>query len=168
MISHRQIMINAAQAVQASQAVADYCYHHFGRALQIIVGAYAQGIPAEADAPFLWMIPDEGENQSVNTDEQFSVYMVVAGCVKGPDGEQKIETVGVERTATTNGLQINGGNKIVEDLRDMILGIVRNAKAGARVIALRRRENDISHFPLEWAEFGVDYEEPESLTQFGG
>lgn len=113
----------------------------------------------------MWIIPDPTENESVNTDEQFSVYMVVGGCVKGADGEQKIETVGVVRSATANGLKINGGNKIVEDLRDMILGIIRDAKAGARVIRMRRTENDISHFPLEWAEFGVDYEEPESLTQ---
>lgn len=165
MISHRQIMINAAQAVQASRKVADYCFQHFGRALEIVVGAYAQGIPGEEDSPFLWIIPDPIENESVNTDEQFSVYMAVGGCVKGADGEQKIETVGVVRSATVNGLKINGGNKIVEDLRDMILGIIRDAKAGARVIRMRRTENDISHFPLEWAEFGVDYEEPESLTQ---
>lgn len=44
------------------------------------------------------------------------------------------------------------------------MDVVRNAKAGARVVAMRRVENDIAHFPLEWAEFFVDYFEMEALN----
>lgn len=163
MISHRTIMTNAAQAIAGSADVFNYCLENFGRGLAVHVGAYAQGVPDEKDSPFLWIIPVE-ENEAVNEDETFTVRMVVAGCVKGPDGEQYIENVIIPRTAAANGLTVNGGNKIVEDLRDMIIPIVRNAKAGARVRAIRRQENDIAHFPLEWAEFFVSYLEPESLT----
>lgn len=164
MISHRQIMINVAQAIQASEEIAAYCYQHFGRALAINVGAYPNGVPGEADSPFLWIHAANEENEEVMSDETFSVRMVVGGCVTGPDGEKVIERVVAERTAAVNGLTINGGNEIVEDLRDMILAIVRDAAAGAFVTRMRREENDISHFPLEWAVVYVEYNEPESLT----
>ena len=88
----------------------------------------------------------------------------MAGCVKGPDGERYIENKVVERSASVNGLTINGGNVIVEDLRDMIIGIVRTAKAGAFPIRIRREENDISHAPLEWAVIYIEYNEPEALN----
>ena len=55
MTSHRSIMTNLATAIQASTDVANYCYRHFGRALAINVGAYANGIPDENDSPFLWI-----------------------------------------------------------------------------------------------------------------
>ena len=87
-----------------------------------------------------------------------------AGCVKGADGERYIENVVVPRSASVNGLVINGGNAIVEDLRDMIIGIVREAKAGAYPIRIRREENDISHAPLEWAVIYIEYNEPEALN----
>lgn len=96
------------------------------------------------------------------------IHMIVGGLVTGPDGEKYVRVVGVERTDAANGLVVNGGNKIVEDLRDMILAIVREARAGAIVSRIRRAENDISHFPLEWAEMYVEYIEPESLTEIGG
>jgi hypothetical protein len=61
-------------------------------------------------------------------------------------------------------LTLNGGNAIVEELRDICMYVVRNAGAGAIVNRIRREENDISHFPLEWATFFVEYLEPESLA----
>ena len=164
MTSHRQIMVQLAQAIQASEAVATYCYQHFGRALAINVGAYPDGVPDEKDAPFLWIHAADDENESVATDETFTVRMVVGGLVQGENGERKIERVVVQRTEAINGLAVNGGNEIVEDLRDMILAIVREARAGAYVTRIRREENDISHFPLEWAVIYVEYNEPEALT----
>lgn len=164
MKSHREIMVKLAEAIQANAEIATYCYQHFGRALAINVGAYPHGIPGEADSPFLWIHAADEENESVADDGTFTVRMVVAGCVEGSGGERVIENVVVPRTASVNGLTINGGNKIVEDLRDMILAIARKAGAGAYVQRIRRYENDISHFPLEWAETYVEYEEPEALT----
>lgn len=162
MTSHRTIMTNVGAAVCASEAVRDYCVLHFGRGLAVNVGAYPNGIPGEDDSPFMWIQPKD-ENESVNADETFTVRIVIGGCVKGADGENVIEDVVAPRTETANGLTVNGGNKVVEDLRDMILGIVRDAKAGAIVSRIRREENDISHFPLEWATCFVEYFEPESL-----
>lgn len=91
--------------------------------------------------------------------------MTVGGCVKGEGGERVITNRITERTNTQNGLTVNGGNAVVEQLRDIIMQVVRNAKAGARIVAMRREENDIAHFPLEWAEFFVEYFEEESLNE---
>jgi hypothetical protein len=164
MISHRSIMTKLAEAIQASQDVANYCFQHFGQALAINVGAYANGIPNENDSPFLWIHAADDENEQVGSEDSFTVRIVVGGCVKGPDGERYIENVVVPRSASVNGLVINGGNVIVEDLRDMIIGIVREAKAGAYPLRIRREENDISHAPLEWAVIYVEYNEPEALN----
>ena len=163
MISHRSVMAAAGAAVRDSLDVLYYCIAHFGRGLAVHVGAYAQGVPGVDDSPFLWIIPQE-ENEAVNEDEVFTVRMVVGGAVKGEGGEKVITNVVTPRTAEANGLTVNGGNAIVEDLRDIIIGVVRNAKAGARVRAIRREENDIAHFPLEWATIFIEYFEPESLT----
>ena len=163
MIAHRTIMVNIGEAVRASAAVLDYCRTHFGRGLDVHVGAYPNGVPGPKDSPFLWIIPKD-ENEAVKVDETFTVRLVVGGCVKGPDGESVINNVVVERKDDANGITVNGGNLIVEDLRDLILRIVRDAKAGAIVAKIRRDENDISHFPLEWANVYLDYFEPESLT----
>ena len=46
----------------------------------------------------------------------------------------------------------------------MLIGIVRSCRAGAYPIRIRRDENDISHFPLEWAVVYVEYNEPEALN----
>ena len=162
MISHRAIMANVAQAVAADAGVLEYCIEHFGRGLACHVGAYAQGVPGAEDSPFLWITP-EGENEDQHQDETFTVRMVVGGCVTGPEGQKVITNVVTPRTEMQNGVTVNGGNAVVEDLRDMILAIVRETKAGARVSAIRRTENDIAHFPLEWAEVHVDYFEPEEL-----
>lgn len=163
MISHRSVMAAAGAAVRDSLDVLYYCIAHFGRGLAVHVGAYAQGVPGVDDSPFLWIIPQE-ENEAVNEDEVFTVRMVVGGAVKGEGGEKVITNVVTPRSAEGNGLTVNGGNAIVEDLRDIIIGVVRNAKAGARVRAIRREENDIAHFPLEWATIFIEYFEPESLT----
>lgn len=157
-------MNNAATAVCNSADVLNYCIQHFGRGLDVHVGAYAQAVPGEKDAPFLWISPKD-ENEALKEDDLFSVAFIVGGLVKGENGEKVIENVVTPRTASANGLTLNGGNAIVEDLRDIIMRIVRNAHAGAIVNRIRREENDISHFPLEWAVFYVEYLEPESLTE---
>ena len=105
------------------------------------------------------------ENEAIKDDDLFEVRFIVAGLVKGASGEKVIENVVAPRSATTNGLTLNGGNAIVEALRDLCMGVVRNAGAGAIVNRIRREENDISHFPLEWATFYVEYLEPVSLAE---
>lgn len=157
-------MVNVAKAIQESEDIAAYCVQNFGRGLAINVGAYANGLPDENDSPFLWIHAADDENEQVGSEDTFMVRMVVGGCVKGADGERYIENVVEPRTASTNGLTINGGNAIVEDLRDMIIEIVRDASAGSYPVKVRREENDISHAPLEWAVIYVEYNEPEALN----
>lgn len=165
MTAHRQILNNVATAIAESEVVRDYCIEHFGRGLAVHVGAYAAAVPSEKDAPFCWLTPKE-ENEATKDDDLFTVRIVIGGLVKGPSGEKVINNVVIERTATANGLTLNGGNAIVEDLRDIILLIVRNANAGAIVNRIRREENDISHFPLEWATMYVEYLEPDALNNY--
>ena len=103
MISHRQIMNNAATAVCNSADVLNYCVQHFGRGLDVHVGAYAQGRPGEKSSPFLWITPIE-ENEALKEDDLFSVMFCVGGLVKGENGEKVIENVVTPRTASANGL----------------------------------------------------------------
>lgn len=165
MTAHRQIMNNIATAIADSEDVRAYCVAQFDRALAVHVGAYAAAVPGEDEAPFCWITPaPDEENEATKEDDLFTVRIVVGGLVKGPQGEKVIINTVRERTATANGLTLNGGAQTVEDLRDMILGLVRNAHAGAIVNRIRREENDIAHFPLEWATMYVEYLEPESLS----
>jgi hypothetical protein len=165
MTAHRQILNNVATAIAESEAVRDFCVANFGRGLAVHVGAYAAAVPGEKEAPFCWITPEE-ENEATKEDDLFTMRVVIGGLVKGSGGEKVITNVVTERTDTANGLTLNGGNAIVEELRDIILVIVRNANAGAIVNRIRREENDISHFPLEWALFHVEYLEPDSLSDY--
>lgn len=165
MTAHRQILNNVATAIAESEAVRDFCVTNFGRGLAVHVGAYAAAVPGEKEAPFCWITPEE-ENEATKEDDLFTMRVVIGGLVKGSGGEKVITNVVTERTDTANGLTLNGGNAIVEELRDIILVIVRNANAGAIVNRIRREENDISHFPLEWALFHVEYLEPDSLSDY--
>ena len=165
MTAHRQIMNNAATAIANSEAVRDFCVSNFGRGLAVHVGAYAAAVPSEKDAPFCWLTPLE-ENEATKDDDLFTIRVVIGGLVKGEGGEKVITNVVIPRTETANGLTLNGGNATVEELRDLILVLVRNANAGAIVNRIRREENDIAHFPLEWATFYVEYLEPDSLSDY--
>lgn len=167
MNSHRQIMIAAATAIKNDTAIQAAAIQQFGRGLKIIVGAYPAladelgGIPTEDEAPFLWLYAD-GTNEIVKSDEGFTMYGVVAACPKSANGDPVISTVVAERTAAANGLVINGGNKIVEEFRDTVMAKIREAGAGAIVSKMTKTESDMSHFPMEWAEFTVEY------VAFGG
>ena len=163
MTAHRQILTNVATAVANSEAVLNFCVANFGRGLDVHVGAYAAQFPGENDSPFLWITPRE-ENEAIKEDDLFEVRFVVGGCVKGENGEKVINNVVTPRTTAANGLTLNGGNAIVEELRDIIMYVARNCGAGAIVNRMRREENDISHFPLEWATFYIEYLEPECLA----
>lgn len=166
MISHRQIMINFGKAVCDSPAVLNYCTVHFARGLAIHVGAYADQIPGEEDSPFLWIFAD-GESATVGTDENFTVSFIVGACPLGDQGEKVVNDMLTVRTKDANGLVVNGANKIVEDLRDIILGVIRDAKCGGRIVNFTRSENDLAHQPLEWAAFEVEIQIDISLDEKG-
>lgn len=166
MISHRQIMINMGTAVRDSQAVLDYCVANFSRGLDIHVGAYADQFPGEEDSPVLLILSD-GESETVATDETFAVSFIVGGCPLGPNGEKVVNNVLTERTNAANGLVVNGANKVIEDLRDIILGVIRDAKCGARIVNFTRSENDLAHQPFEWAAFAVEVQHDISLEDKG-
>lgn len=163
MTAHRKIINTLATKIAASDEVRNFCIANFGRGLAVHVGAYAAALPGEKDAPFCWLTPRE-ENEATKEDDLFTVRVVVGGLVKGSGGEKVITNTITERTATQNGLTLNGGNATVEELRDLIMLIARDANAGAIVNRIRREENDIAHFPLEWATMYVEYLEPDALS----
>ena len=163
MTAHRQILNALATAIAGSADVRDYCVQNFGRGLAVHVGAYGAAVPGERDAPFCWLTPKE-ENEATKEDDLFTVRVVVGGLVEGPDGEKVIENVVTPRTATENGLTLNGGNAIVESLRDLVMTVARNAHAGAIVNRIRRTESDIAHHPLEWSTMYIEYLEPDGLA----
>lgn len=166
MTAHRQIMVNMGAAVRDSEAVLNFAVGNFGRGVAVNVGAYAAGIPSENDTPFLWLFAEALDNEVVNADETFTVHGVVGCCVRGADGQKKIADTVTERTAAANGLTVNGGNAIVEELRDLILAAILGEGVGAIPERVRQVENDVSHFPLEWAEFEIDYREFRALCDY--
>ena len=166
MTAHRQLMVNMGTAVRDSADVLSFAVGNFGRGLAVNVGAYAAGLPSEKDTPFLWLFAEPTDNEVVNADETFTVHGVVGCCVLGPDGEKKITNTVTERTAAANGLTVNGGNAIVEELRDLVLKAILSVGVGAISERVRLVENDISHFPLDWAEFEIYYREFRALCDY--
>lgn len=166
MTAHRQLMVNMGTAARDSAPVLEFAVQNFGRGLAVNVGAYAAGLPSEKDTPFLWLFAEPTDNEVVNADETFTVHGVVGCCVLGPDGEKKITNSLTERTAAANGLTVNGGNATVEELRDLVLKAILGGGVGAIPERVRLVENDISHFPLDWAEFEIDYREFRALCDY--
>lgn len=162
MTNHRQIMINVGQEIADSEEIADASVARFGRPLLVQIGACPSQIPDAKDAPFLWIHADDVESERVAADEVFTVRCVLGGTPKGENGENIIVRTIKERTADENGLMVctNGD---VEELRDIIIEAVREACAGAILRRVRIEENDLAHYPLDWAIFYIEYEEPEAL-----
>lgn len=163
MNTHRQIMVAMGEGVRDSTAVRDFCVGHFGRGLAVHICAYAAAIPGEGDAPFLWLFPEPIDDELKNADKTFTVHGIVGCCVKGENGEKKIVETVTERTATANGLTISGAGDTVDALRELCIGAIRAKQCGAIQTAIRQTEADISHFPLEWAEFLFEFTEYEAL-----
>ena len=163
MVTHRSILIAAAKAVADDETLLAFSCEHFGRGLAVHVGAYAMDIPGEDEAPFVWIRSAEGDHESVKADETFTLAVSVGACMTGEDGEKKLAETIRERTGTANGLTVNGGNLVTEELRDRVLAVIRAAQVGAIPDRVRVTADDLSHFPLEWAEGEVDYIEFESL-----
>ena len=156
-------MVAMGEGVRDSEAVRSFCVQRFGRGLAVHICAYAAAIPGEGDAPFLWLYPEPTDDDLKNADKTFAVHCIVGCCVKGENGEKKIVETVTARTATANGLTISGAGDTVDALRELCIGAIRATQCGAIQTAIRQTEADISHFPLEWAEFLFEFTEYEAL-----
>ena len=163
MNTHRQIMVAMGEGVRDNEAVRQFCVDNFGRGLEIRVCAYAAAIPDEGVAPFLWLFPEPIEDELKNADKTFAVHCCLGCCVKGEEGEKKIVKTVTERTASANGLVISGADDTVDALRALIIDAIRAKQCGAIQTAIRQEEADVSHFPLEWADFSFEFTEYEAL-----
>ena len=156
-------MVAMGEAVRDSEAVRAYCVDNFGRGLAVHICAYAAAIPGEGDAPFLWLFPEPIEDELKNADKTFAVHCIIGCCVKGESGEKKIAVTVTERTATANGLTISGAGDTVDALRELCIAAIRAKQCGAIQTRIAQTEADISHLPLEWAEFLFEFTEFEAL-----
>ena len=156
-------MVAMGEGGRDSEAVRAFCVDNFGRGLAVHICAYAAAIPGEGDAPFLWLYPEPIDDELKNADKTFAVHGIVGCCVKGENGEKKIVETVTERTATANGLTISGAGDTVDALRELCIDAIRAKKCGAIQTAIRQTEADISHFPLEWAEFLFEFTEYEAV-----
>ena len=163
MNTHRQIMVAMGEAVRDNEAVRQFCVDNFGRGLAVHICAYAAAIPGEGDAPFLWLYPEPIEDELKNADKTFAVHGIIGCCVKGENGERKIVETVTERTATENGLTISGAGDTVDALRELCIAAIRAKQCGAIQTRIAQTEADISHLPLEWAEFLFEFTEFEAL-----
>lgn len=163
MNTHRQIMVTMGEAVRDSEAVRSFCVERFGRGLAAHICAYAATIPDERDAPFLWLYPEPTDDELKNADKTFAVHCIVGCCAKGESGEKKIIETVTERTATANGLTISGAGDTVDALRELCIAAIRAKKCGAIQTRIAQTEADISHLPLEWAEFLFEFTEFEAV-----
>ena len=156
-------MVAMGEAVRDSEAVRAFCVENFGRGLAVHICAYAAAIPGEGDAPFLWLYPEPIEDELKNADKTFAVHCIIGCCVKGESGEKKIAVTVTERTATANGLTISGAGDTVDALREHCIAAIRAKQCGAIQTRIAQTEADISHLPLEWAEFLFEFTEFEAL-----
>lgn len=156
-------MVAMGEAVRDSEAVCQFCVNNFGRGLAVHICAYAAAIPGEGDAPFLWLYPEPIEDELKNADKTFAVHCIIGCCVKGESGEKKIAVTVTERTATANGLTISGAGDTVDALRELCIAAIRAKQCGAIQTRIAQTEADISHLPLEWAEFLFEFTEFEAL-----
>lgn len=163
MNTHRQIMVDMGKGVRDSEAVRAFCVEHFGRGLDVRVCVYAAAKPAEGDAPFVILYPEPVEDELKNADKTFAVHCCLGCCVKGEEGEKKIVKTVTERTDSANGLVISGADDTVDALRALIIDAIRAKQCGAIQTAIRQEEADVSHFPLEWADFSFEFTEFEAL-----
>lgn len=162
MSPHETIKLNVATAIANSTEIRDWCIQHFGRGLSVIVNVYgAEGHPGEKEAPFCWLYSD-GANESGFVDEQTFEFVAVVGAVD-PSPIPKRNVV-AERTATANGLQVNGIAAEVETLREMIYQVADGCAPGAILRTVTRTEADVADYPLEWAELRFSYFEPENIS----
>lgn len=160
MSPHETIKLNVAEAIANSEAVREFCVEHFGRGLAVIVNSFgAEGSPGEREAPFCWIYSD-GTNEIGFVDEQTFEFVIVVGALD--DQAAPTRRVYAARTATANGIQVNGIAGEVEALRELVYAVVNQCGPGAILRTATRTEAGVADYPLEWAELRLSYFEPET------
>ena len=161
MSPHETIKLNVARAIANDTTIRDYCIQHFGRGLSVIVNVYgSEGYPGENEAPFCWLYSD-GLNESGFVDEETFEFVIV-GAVDPSPAPKRVAYQ--ERTATQNGLQVNGIAAEVEALRELIYNLIDGGSYGAIFRTATRAEADVADWPLEWANLRLSFFEPETIA----
>lgn len=163
MTTHHTIMLNACDKLVASTAIRDWCIAQFGKGCQIQLDAYgAAGLPGEAEAPFLFIYAD-GENEGAGAvaEETFE-FILLAGIVSKTEGGTDSTAVSA-RSATANGLTVNGIADKAEYLRGLALAEIRANEVGAIYRSAVLSESGTLDYPLQWARARLSFYEPQTF-----
>lgn len=161
MTNHAQIKSNLARAICEDDAVRDFCVEKFGRGALVIVDWYgAQGVPGVKEAPFVFIYSADENDAGFVDEETFTVH-VVCGGVSGSDKPER--SVHESRTATTNGIVVNGISAEMEELRNLVEAVVVRGGLGAVARTFTRVESSTAEWPLEWAKLNVEFFEPSTM-----
>lgn len=159
MTKHSQIKQNLAKLIQESSAVRDFCVENFGRGALVIVDWYgAEGSPGERESPFVFLYSANENDAGFVDEETFNIHIVCAARFNAPTRAQD-----GGRTATANGLVVNGVGEKMEAFRAIVEDIVTAGGFGAVTKTITREESSTVDWPLEWAKLNVALFEPETI-----
>lgn len=163
MTSHASIKAAVAEAIRASEDVRAFCVEHFGRGALVIVDWFgAEGAPGEREAPYVFLY-STGENQTGQVDEEtFEFSIEIGGVAAGMVGPPR--TVSSARTATENGMVVNGCAAELEELRTIVVGILKSGAFGASLRSVTLSESSVITYPLEWSSIRCEFFEPDTIT----
>ena len=160
-VTHAQIKRNVAEAFAASEEVRAFCVEHFGRGALVIVDWFgSDGAPGVNQAPYI-LLYSTGDNQTGHVDEEtFEFSIEIGGVASRFPSREEQDT----RTATANGLVVNGCAALLEELRGILVGILKSGGFGASLRSVTFDESSTVSFPLEWCSISCEFFEPETIT----
>lgn len=161
MTTHAQIKINAADAIAQSEDVRAFCVEHFGRGALVIVDWYgAEGAPGVKESPYVFLY-SSGESETGHVDEETFEFSIEIGGVASRHPSREAQGV---RTESANGLVVNGCAALLEELRGIIVDILKSGAFGASLRSVAFDESSTVGFPLEWCAIRCTFFEPEAIT----
>ena len=160
-VTHASIKESVARAFASSKVVASFCVQNFGRPALVIVDWFgAEGAPSEREAPYIFLY-STGENTTGHVDEETFEFYVEIGAVASA---RPVRTSQSARTASENGLVVNGCAALMEELRAILVGILKAGAFGASLRSVTFAESSTMSYPLEWSSIRCEFFEPESIT----
>ena len=153
-VTHASIKESVARAFASSKDVASFCVQNFGQPALVIVDWFgAEGAPSEREAPYIFLY-STGENMTGHVDEETFEFYIEIGAVASA---RPVRT-------SQNGLVVNGCAAIMEELRAILVGILKDGAFGASLRSVTFAESSTMSYPLEWSSIRCEFFEPETIT----
>lgn len=165
MTLHETVKLNVATAIADSAEIRDYFVRNLGGVPKVLVNRYGEkGFPGEAEAPFVFIYSD-GENEAGDVDEETFEFCILVGAVDSCESPRR--TVVRVQSDSQSGLVVEGIADLVEHVRELIVGILRQSNHGAIFRSVTKKESSLNDYPLEWAEMRCSCYEPNTLDECG-